>query len=340
MTSRPSAGLLAVFSICALVFGPLTVATADPLPDPGATGSDQTAGRRLALGVSMLPDRDLANLDSFSASVGRHPAIWTLWSSWGDESGAFPDPVLLGGLDQRGVIPMVNWQPVDPADPGSPRYRYQAVARGDHDAYLRAFAASAREWGHPLLLRFAFEMNGPWFPWSIERFGNTAKAFRRAWRHVVDVFRGPGGERATNVRFIWSVYVPCEGCRPIDDLYPGDRWVDFVAFDAFEWRHPDRPMARLYETGVRRLRALTDKRILVTETGVSHAPADKAEWISRGYPEVYRRLPRIVAIVYFNIEGAAIGEPEDWRFTTSPESLDAYRAIASRPRFQGTLGSR
>jgi hypothetical protein len=285
----------------------------------------------------MLPDRDLTTLDAFAATVGRQPAIWTLWSSWGDESGSFPDRALLQGLEVRGVMPMINWQPVDPADPLSPRYRYRAIARGDHDAYLRAFAASAREWGGRLLLRFAFEMNGPWFPWSVERFSNTSRAFVRAWRHVVGVFRGTGGEGATNVRFVWSVYVPCQGCRPIGTLYPGDRWVDFAAFDVFEWRAPHRGMARLYGMGVGRLDALTDRPILVTETGVSVKAGSKPEWITRGYRNVYRRLPRIRAIVYFNIEGATIGEPEDWRLTYPPETMEAYRGIASRPRFQGTF---
>jgi hypothetical protein len=295
------------------------------------------SGRRLAMGVSMLPDRDLATLDAFSASVGRYPAIWTIWSSWGDESGTFPDRSLLDGLEQRGVIPMVNWQPVDPADPDSSRYRYRAIARGAHDDYLRAFAASAREWGGRLLLRFAFEMNGPWFPWSIDRHNNTPRDFIRAWRHVFDVFRGPGGAGADNVRFVWSAYLPCRSCRDIRTLYPGDRWVDFAAFDIFEWRAPQQGMERLYGNGVRRLQALTTKRILVTETGVSAAAGNKAEWISRGYRKVYRTLPSIKAIVYFNIEGAAIGEPEDWRLTNPPEALEAYRDIAMRARFQGVF---
>ena len=323
-----------------LALGSLTaVEAADPAPATSAKASGPSAHERprLALGVSMLPDRDLATLDAFSASVGRRPAIWTLWSSWGDDRGRLPDRSLLEGLEQRNIVPMVNWQPVDPADPDSPRFRYRAIARGDHDDYLRSFARSARQWGGRILLRFAFEMNGPWFPWSVERFGNTSKDFVRAWRHVVRIFRGPGGKGAGNVDFVWSVYHPCHGCRDIGTLYPGDRWVDFIAFDVFEWRAPHQGMARLYRAGVRRLDAVSAKPILVTETGVSATAGAKSDWIAQGYRKVYRQLPQIKAIVYFNIEGAAIGEPEDWRLTTPPEALDAYRAIASLPRFQGSL---
>ncbi len=74
-----------------------------------------------------------------------------------------------------------------------------------------------------------------------------------------------------------------------------------------------------------------------TLAGVSVGAGDKAGWIARGYPEVYRRFPSIRAIVYFNIEGASIGEPEDWRLTSPPAALDAYRSMAARPRFQGTF---
>jgi hypothetical protein len=316
------------------VGGPRVIATEGAPFEPDALEARRPVPRRLVLGVSMLPDRDIAALDAFTGSVGRAPAIWTLWSSWGDPSGQFPDRALLEDLEQRGVMPMINWQPVDPADPLSSRFRYRAIANGMHDPYIRAFARAARDWGGRFLLRFAFEMNGPWFPWSIERSGNTSRAFVAAWRHVRDIFRD---ERATNARSVWSVYVPCNGCRDLASLYPGDRWVDFVAFDAFEWRAPTQGMARLYQTGVRRLQALTAKPILVTETGVSVAAGDKAAWIAAGYPEVYRRFPSIRAIVYFNIEGASIGEPEDWRLTSPMEALDAYRSIVSRPRFQGTF---
>ena len=66
-----------------------------------------TTPRRLALGVSMPDNRDLATLDAFTASVGGHaPAIWSLWSDWGGWDAAFPDLEFMNGIRQRGAVPM------------------------------------------------------------------------------------------------------------------------------------------------------------------------------------------------------------------------------------------
>jgi hypothetical protein len=290
--------------------------------------------RRIALGVSMLPDTNLATLDRFTHTVGRRPAIWTLWVDWA--TGGFPDRTVMSGLERRGVLPMVNWAPVDPNDIGSSAYRYQSIVDGSHDAYLRAFASAAAAWGGRLLIRFAFEANGPWFPWSVARFGNSAQTFKLAWRHIVRIFRAQG---ASNVQFVWSVYAPCSQCPPAGDLYPGDPWVDYVALDAFDWGPPYEAlsMADLYSTGIRQLTRISDRPIMVTETGASADRTTKARWIRNGYPSIYRRFPRVKAIVYFNIDGLDIAEREDWRLTSPFSAMRAYRQIAADPRFQRTF---
>ena len=66
------------------------------------------------------------------------------------------------------------------------------------------FARSLAGFHGTVDLRYAHEMNGTWYPWSHDPIG-----YRRAWRHVVRVFRAAG---AANVRFVWSpnpsLYLP------------------------------------------------------------------------------------------------------------------------------------
>jgi len=58
--------------------------------------------RKIAMGVSMLPYDDLAVPDKFTTSVGGHtPAIWSIWSSWGDDTAIFPDGTFLNTLKAR-----------------------------------------------------------------------------------------------------------------------------------------------------------------------------------------------------------------------------------------------
>jgi hypothetical protein len=83
----------------------------------------------IALGVSNAASTDMAAVDAFAASVGVRPATWTLWSTWGDRGGrmrcvdgfgtcAFPR-ALADGLHERGITPLIYWQPTNPAALGA-----------------------------------------------------------------------------------------------------------------------------------------------------------------------------------------------------------------------------
>ena len=72
------------------------------------------AGRSpMALGVSQFDGRnDPSAVSAFASKVGRKPATWTLWSTWGDASSkAFPK-AMAQSLVGMGVTPMVWWEPM------------------------------------------------------------------------------------------------------------------------------------------------------------------------------------------------------------------------------------
>lgn len=314
----------------ALLLAALLLAAAAPVP--------AAAARPLALGVGHLPSDDIAEVDAFTASVGGvAPAIWTLWSMWGGPDASFPSTTFLDALRDRGIAPMVNWEPVDPSRLMSTRYTYARIAAGRHDAYIRDWARAAAAWGGRLYLRFAHEMNGTWFPWGIGRLTNTATSFKAAWRHVVGIFRAEG---AQNVRFVWSPYMLCPWCGSYGAIYPGDRWVHHTSFSAFDWRnvwHPPRSMRNLFRPSVNELRRVAPKKsIIVAETGTHSGDGYKADWIRDGYPAVHEAFPEILAIVWFDVR---TGDPKhpDWRLTSPPAALASYAAIVAQPPFQGRL---
>lgn len=299
-------------------------------------GLAATPPRAVGMGIARIDSRNLAAIDALTAETGGHPpAIWTLWVQWGGVDPAFPPTDLMDGIVERGAVPMINWEPVDPRAEESPRFRYRRIAAGVWDDYIRAFARDAAAWGGPIYLRFAHEMNGSWFPWGMGRFDNTAARFRAAWRRVHGIFRAEG---ATNVRFLWSPYRVCPWCAAYEPLYPGDRYVDATSFSAFNWNNawlPWRPMAELYASSVRALRAVAPRKpIIVAETGSADALTGKAGWIAQGYPAVRAQFPRIIAIVWFDVR---MPTHPDWRLSQPPEALAAYAAIAAQPEFQRDL---
>ena len=115
----------------------------------------------------------------------------------------------LDNVRSYGAIPIVNWTSASsPSDVEDPAFALRHVIDGTYDGYIRYFAQKAKEWGHPFFLRFNWEMNGFWFPWSEGVNGNKCGEFVAAWRHVHDIFTAEG---ATNATWVWCPNVNIYG---------------------------------------------------------------------------------------------------------------------------------
>lgn len=334
---------LAVGSVTAL----LTVGPVAAVQPDAATGDDARLAadlRTVALGVSRWNGTNMADLDAYIASVGgTAPATWTIWSNWGeDKTKAFPMTAATGA-GSLGAAPMIWWQPVTPSDPIDCTYvSYANIAAGEHDAYISDFARDAKRYEKTLLLRFAPEVNGSYHPWGVGKCGNDATSFLAAWRHVHDIFRAVG---AKNVRFVWSVAKQeCPGgCNAYAPFYPGDDYVDYMAFSSFNWGAQRDNWVSMYE-GFRwvtqRLAEISDRPIIAVETGCNpDGSGVKEDWISAGYPEVYEKLPAIVAIVYLDVDLRGADQP-DWRLVSPPEAMAAYAEVVAQKEFQGMIPGR
>ena len=128
-------------------------------------------------------------------------------------------------------MPEITWEPWDYTQGiygRRPSYNLQSIVDGAHDAYIRSWARGLASYGKPVRLRFAQEMNGNWYPWSVGAYGNSSGEFVAAWRHVHDLVRAAG---ATNVLWVWSP-VALAGTITAEQ-YPGDDYVDIVGLSPF-----------------------------------------------------------------------------------------------------------
>ncbi len=299
----------------------------------GTAAAQSHKPRQIALGVSAQPWQSLDDVDAFKASVGRYPATWSIWANWGGRNYTFPDSAFLDGLYERHITPLIFWQPTDPTSDQLGKYAYINIRDGVFDKYIKSWANAAKAWGHPIILRFAHEMDGSWFPWSIGKYGNTATRFVKAWRHVWGIFHNVG---ATNVRFLWSPLNPC-WCR--HSLYPGDKYVSYVGFTALNWgsdRDEWRSLDTIVKSRMAKLNRLTSKPVIVAEVASSPNGGSKATWITKGYADVYARFPQITALIYFNVDMTPDDQP-DWRLDVPEDALAAYAQLASSKHFRGRL---
>ncbi len=272
-------------------------------------------------------------IDVYARATGRAPAIVSYYREW--DQTVFDQPSLRAATS-RGAAPLITWEPtVTGWRRGDRGTILQTIAAGGADRYLRAQALAAARWKKPILLRFAPEMNGGWSPWGVKTPGNTPAAYVAAWRHAVTVFRAAG---ARDVRWVWCPNVDDDGALPFTALYPGDRWVDWVALDGYNWgRSSDwlsftQIFARSYDT----LARLSSKPMMIAETGSGQIGGSKAAWISNMFGRELPRFALVRALVWFNGLG---DNGTDFRFNSSPSSAAAFRRGLSSPLYAATGSS-
>ena len=314
------------------------------------TAAPSAARSPIAIGISDPKGGNLAVLDAHIAQVGTKPALWSLWSNWGSRGGAgvcratagscaFPSATA-DELLRRGITPVIWWQPVDPARPSLRTYTsFKLIAKGKHDAYIFAWARALRQvaranGGRSVVVRFAHEASGNWFPWSIGKSGNTVASYKAAWRRVDRIFRQAGAR--PYAKFLWSNLMPSRL------HYPGDRYVDYVGATvmnygtARQWRS----MTKVVAKAVARARKFSRKPIFLAEVGSSHRGGNKAGWIRTGYLQTYSRFPQVKAIMYLDSNAPALRvRHPDWRLVkpAGDSAVTAYRALANSPRFKGRI---
>lgn len=297
-------------------------------------GSDDAAGAPAAppapaaegveFGIA-LPTEELGSAGALAEVAGRPPQRVSYLQSWARDSDF--DAALADQLREQDMQPFIAWQPGDPDGPETdqPEFALATIIDGEHDDYIRRWAEQIRDWGHPLWIRFAYEMNEDIHPWSVRVNGNSPDQYARAYQHVVDIFRDAG---ATNVAWNWSVAVQPEDPVPLDELYPGDDYVDELGVDGYNagseldwggWR----TFGEVFGPTLEELRGVSDKPIHISEVASSEEGGSKAEWITDFFAQL-GDSPDIKGFTWFNFDKASSGEA-DWQIQTSPEAEQAFR---------------
>lgn len=264
-----------------------------------------------------------AAIDAYARQVGQMPAIVLSYKRWDVKPFYKPE---LAQIDRRGALPMVSWEPWTSS--GKPD-KLWSIARGRYDGYISRSARQAREWGKPIMVRFAQEMNGSWAPWEQGHPGSTPRSYILAWRHVVSVFRRVG---ADNVIWVWCPNANT-GHLPFMQYYPGGRWVDWVGLDGFNWGGAVgwRPFSEIFGGSYEELARSTSKPIVIGETGSGQTGGDKAAWVRSTFFRELPNFPRVRAVVWYNAV-----DRSDFRIDSSPSALQAFRQGVALPRYAGT----
>lgn len=271
---------------------------------------------------------EVPELDAYTGSAGgKKPSVVMDYRDWAHT----PDfPADFANLVVgRGATPMLTWEPWDAsAGVNQPAYRLSAIAGGTYDALVKRWASEIKAWGRPLMLRFAHEMNGNWYPWDEGVNGNTAGQYVTAYRHVVSLFRAAG---ATNVTWVWSANVAYSGSVPLSRLYPGDAYVDWTALDGYNFGTTTsvgwQSFEQVFGPSITQIKALSGRPLMLSEVGSAEQGGNKASWISDFFSRLSKR-PEIRGFIWFNHNKEA-----DWRIQSSDASRISYAAAVAAARY-------
>lgn len=259
-----------------------------------------------------------------SSTLGAAPR-YALWYASFVEA---PDPAKLAAVAAAGAVPVLTWEPWDPARKNQKAFALARFLAGDHDAIVRRWGDALAAYGGPVHLRFAHEMNAGSYPWAVGVNGNTAAQYVAAWRRVHDLLRSRG---ATRVVRVWSPNVSFPGSAPIASVYPGAQHVDVVGVDGYNWGTVRRGStwqnpAQVFGPTLAELRRVAPgKPLLLAETASTEKGGDKARWVTELFAWAAAQGD-VTGLVWFDEN-----KETDWRVASSAASLAAFRsAVAPR----------
>jgi hypothetical protein len=283
---------------------------------PGASPSAGSGGAGTVMLGAYLDLKGMTLTQSLALrkrQLGRSLRIIHLYLNWGDSLADAARSV------PAGAEPLLSWR--------SPQL-YSSITNGSQDAQILRQARALAGVGRPVMLMWAWEMNGSWFPWSGVKNPTRTAGFIAAWRHLHDLF-GTAGAR--NVSWVWSpnyYSMPAQPWNTMDHYYPGDAYVDWVGVSGYSYGRqlPDflfGPTCRMYGQ---------HKPIMIAETGIAETGGHtKPDWIRllQGWIIAH---PEVRALVWFDTDTF---NGTNWRVDTSAAAVAAYQAMANDPHFSG-----
>lgn len=251
---------------------------------------------------------DMTKIEKFASSVGKQPNLIAIYESFDDKFAVAEARKAY----QYGALPVIRWEPFKPT--------LADIAAGKQDEYILEFATAVRTLNLPIVLTFAHEMNGNWYPWGRQR--NKPAEFVAAWRHIHGLFAEAG---ATNVIWTWTPNVinpmPSVKLKP---YYPGDKYVHWIGIDGYYTRKGKKTFGTLFEPTLDQIREFAKQPFLIVETAAEPSSA-RPDQISDLFEGVAERSD-MLGLIWFNNDGSG-----EWNIDEDAAAIRRFRSEAKSP---------
>jgi hypothetical protein len=322
---RPRHLLLATATaLCAVLTAVLLLREASG-PDDSGSGPGQAAGSRpSALGGECAPTalleppcgawfgafvphnkNDLSRkVRDYEKRIGRKLDIVYTYHDMSRVQGARLEGQLLTEEEQRVAaddhLLLLSWESKWWGGTKAQQPTWKQIANGDLDAsVIDVQARRVKEFGKKVFLSFDLEMD------TRTPANGTPEDYVRAYRHIHERFRQLG---VTNVVWTWITTGYLEHADLIKRMYPGDEYVDWVAYNQYNYYRCHRTGWLTFAQTQRathdwiRKNISDDKPLMLSEFGTANDPSRpgrQAEWYAQ-VPAVLKGLTGVKAALQWN----------------------------------------
>lgn len=272
--------------------------------DKAGTDDDTATTFETSMQIGVYDGSDTLAVDQgseFEQWLGRGLDVQNVFVPW-DDAGYELDQLfgqIIPSLWREGRTPLVTWE-LFLTSGSTPDDILSRVAAGEFDGYIsdwadRLSAAAADAGGdvQSIQIRLGHEMNGDWYPWAPAGGTGTPEDYVAMWRHVRSKVESRIAD-SVSIEWVWSVNGVDVGECAMEEMYPGSAHVDWMAFDCYNWGATQSwstwvSPAELFSEPVRRLTALGDAPVAITEFGTTSITesgpdvAKKAAWIADAF---------------------------------------------------------
>lgn len=236
----------------------------------------------------------------YQQAYNSHFDIISVYVPWGDQPQCDVPGKTVDSIYRNGSVPMITWEPwqnlFDEYGTTKDRKVFKRIVEGSYDRYLKRFCQQLIELKKPVYIRFAHEMDNPFYPWS-GTGDNTAEEFKAAWKYIYHYFRQQG---AYHVIWVWNPWK----ADTVESYFPGQQYVDWIGVtnlnygapgSSFEWMSMEALYKPFHQNPVFR----SGIPVMLAEMGSLVAARKQKEWFEAAF-KVKKKYPEIKGFVFFN----------------------------------------
>lgn len=297
----------------------------------------------------------VVDLNKFNTDTTKPMAIVTLFSTFDNNWDSLT--IQASNIVATGAMPVISWMPYSAASGDV----LADIIAGNQDSYINDWIAGFSAWrdSYPatekptVLLRFAHEFNGNWYPWA-----NQPEKLKQAWRHLHALFEAAGVNNG--VEWVWCINnASVDDYNDITRYYPGGDVVDWTAIDGYNWGSNysfsswtsfDETFSSAY---VNLQTHYPGKPVLIAEVGSAEpddlpnpawgqdgsdadANQSKEAWVDDMYSRIITNYPAIRAVSWFNINKELSWALNETARSGLPNTgLNAYNSVIPDNHYTG-----